>query len=278
MNSKKRKYKNELECTFLKKKKYNSIEISDIIKVQTFMRRKLSYNRFVNIWDKNNQITDNKKFSNETTLIGTTLPNIKKKYRYVLCENNTNYFFDIRELYNHLKTNTKNPYTNNIIKIRYQKQINRICTKLVQAGNKLNYSNPIPKESVNSVLITEFINKLHKHDGYTTFDQLYKLEDVDLFVILSKLVVHFNSSYTLDIMYAYLKYHSSILLYFIKIVNEMFQLNPNKNDIISIQVCDLINLLTSENEYEADYDTVYYTRFVTYSPSNENTNSLSVEF
>jgi hypothetical protein len=248
-----------------------NIDIKIVIKLQSFFRKKLSYFKYIKLFDIFSQTIKNKEFSNDSTLIGTSFQNIKKKYRYILNDNNTYYFFDIRELYNNLKINKKNPYTNNIINIRYQNQIDRICNKLIQSGNKLNLKNPIPKESKNTVLITEFLTKLHKNDVYTTIDQLNKLQDIDLFTIISKLILHFNCSETINTIYNnFLLSDINILLYFIKTVNNIFNLNPDKNDIIAIKIADLINLLSSEIEYEESFDIIYYVNNFRYIEDNSS--------
>lgn len=227
------------------KKYYN------IIVIQSFIRKILSiqkYNMLIdNIYQK---VPKNIKYQNETTLLGETIKNINKLYVYNYKEKDNYFFFDIRELYKHIKNTTTNPYTNNQIPERYIKQIYRIFNKLKDDGIKIRISNRIPVISRANVYITDFIQKLNNYNIYTTVEQFNNLDLIDYLYIISTLIIYYESDYISSEIYTYFynSTHINCKLYTIDVIENIIYNNTNNTETIYMYVGDLIDTLTNEDE------------------------------
>ena len=138
---------------FFKKIKYIK-NYNYVILIQSFFRKIISINKYNILFDKQSQIINkNITYNNNNTLLGDNIDKIDKLYFYKYKENNNYYFFDIRELYKHIKNKPTNPYTNKLFTNKYIKQINRIYTNLKNNGIKIKISNRIPVIKVEQIYI-----------------------------------------------------------------------------------------------------------------------------
>ena len=168
------------------------------------------------------------------------------------------------ELFKFIQTNNKNPYTTNIIPSRYIFQINRLCNKLLSKNYSLIIKNPIPEESYKTTQITSFINKLHSHNLYTTFDQINNLTHLEIFYIIVKLAYQYqyNNIKLVDI-YNELNSTQDTVIFFISIINNFIIYNKNNIESLYIHISSLI-----DNIYEYGYNLDSLN--ITYIPSQVN--------
>ena len=237
MNIKKRKY-SEKDTIQRKRKIYTT----EIILIQSIYRKRLAYNKYIKLFDIYSCNVDNKNFSNNTTLIGTKLKNIKQIYIYTLLEKNSWYFFDLRELYKSLENNRKNPYTNNIIRSRYVIQIYRLCNKLLSHNQSLIINNPIPEESYKTIQMTIFINKFHSYHLYTTIEQLIYLTKLEMYYIITRLLYIYEYTFNIrDVIRELNDESTDIVLYFISVINNFIEHNPQNMNSIYTFIASLMD-------------------------------------
>lgn len=245
MNKRKNEY--YLKNIENKKIKYNR-KYYYIIKIQLFIRKILSINKYNNLFDKKAQkLIQNAKYVNNTTLLGEDIKNINIIYFYTYKENNNYYFFDIRELVKHLKNKKTNPYTNNMIDFKYIKQIYRIFYKLKKQGIKTKISNKIPMKSRNTIYITYFIQKLNDNNLYTTVEQFNYLDMFDCFFIITNLLMYNNCDYSIYEIQDYFNNNTKLncKLYMIDIIDNILECNINNSDIIYLTIGNLIDSITT---------------------------------
>jgi len=252
---------------------YTKEEISSVIIIQSFFRQKCIYFNYIEEWDIFTQLYEKKTFVNDSTFLGNKFNSIKKKYRYALLENSKWYAFDIRELYKYLQTDSKNPYTNQIIPYYKLKQIFRICRNLIQNGSSLIIKNPIPKASKDTVWFSKFIDKLNTYETYISLTQLKKLHSSQMFIILSRLLIQYNCIYAIKELYDFFQDNSTNagLKYMINVIYDIYECNPEFEETISYTISDMINGFEKSNdEYRTaeclDWD-VSFVSFMRMEPS-----------
>jgi len=153
------------------KKLITFIKLYSSIKIQTAFR---AYRAKIKLLDKECQtfsITD--KFINDITFIGKKLDEIKKDYFY----KHSNYFFDIRELVEHIKQSFKHPYTNIIFTKFRIVQILRIHYNLV--NNFSNYKS-LDEENSENLSYQNIISSL-KTDLFLKIDSLIGVSNINIF-------------------------------------------------------------------------------------------------
>lgn len=245
MNKRKNSFSEKIS---LKKIKYIK-NYNYIILIQSFFRKIISINKYNILFDKQSQlINKNITYNNNNTLLGDNIDKIDKLFFYKYKENNNYYFFDIRELYKHIKNKPTNPYTNKLFANRYIKQIIRIYTNLKNNGIKIKISNRIPVISRSNIYITNFIQKLNNYNIYTTIEQFNNLDLIDYLYIISTLIIYYESDYISSEIYNYF-YNSSHLnckLYTIDVIENIIYNNTNNTETIYMYIGNLIDSLTEE--------------------------------
>ena len=266
INKRKRTIDNDYDTEHAKKIKcnYSNEQLKSIQIIQSFFRMIIYYKRFIILQDNYSQCINNKKVENDTTFIGNDVSQIKRRYRYILKDNNHWYFFDIRELIKHLRNSNTNPYTNNIISGAKLKQISRICRSLRHNGYRLTIKNPLPPISQNTVKITNFFQKLQRYEIYTNIEQYINLHPSDLFILISKILVNYKSDYRIVEIYNYLKNNPVEFgrLYTIDVINNIFHRNRRLSEHISILTSDTIDQLSSYSEYSLYTPTDWNVEFI----------------
>ena len=225
-------------------KNYNNIII-----IQSFIRKILSIQKYNILIDNISQkVNENFKYQNDTSLLGDKIKNINKLYFYNYKEKDNYFFFDIRELYKHIKNTKTNPYTNKIIPERYIKQIYRIYNKLKDTGIKIKISNRIPLISRANIYITNFIQKLNNYNIYTTVEQFNNLDLIDYLYIISTLIIYYESDYISSEIYTYFynSTHINCKLHTIDVIENIIYNNTNNTETIYLYIGNLIESLTNE--------------------------------
>lgn len=220
-----------------------------IILIQSYFRKIISINKYNNIFDKQSQLFEkNIIYNNNNTLLGDDIDKINLIYFYKYKENNKYYFFDIRELYQHIKIKSTNPYTNKIFANKYIKQIIRIYMKLKNNGEKIKISNKIPLISRSNIYITNFIQKLNNYNIYTTIEQFNNLDLIDYLYIISTLIIYYKSDYVSSEIYNYFynTTHLNCKLYTIDVIENIIYNNNNNTETIYMYIGNLIDSLTEE--------------------------------
>ena len=201
-----------------KLKLINFAKLYSAIKIQTFFR---SYLKKIVLLDKiNTTQKSNEEFLNDTTFIGKSLDNLDKLYFY----KHSKYFFDIRELYEHLRISDKHPYTNIKFSKFILRQINRIYCKIIKNPNYIDIENEdttiLSNKNLISGLKTDIFLKidesigtsnLNSFNNYDEYDLLYYIENIMNYSLINQL---FNSEILLNRIYhLYDKFKSEMRYY-----------------------------------------------------------------
>lgn len=214
--------------TILKKNKkkqklklINFAKLYSAIKIQRFFK---SYLKKIVLLDKINTTQKfNEEFLNDTTFIGKPLDKLDKLYFY----KHSNHFFDIRELYEHLRLSDKHPYTNIKFSKFVLRQINRIYYKIIKNPNYIDIGNEdttiLSNKNLISGLKTDIFLKidesigasnLNSFNNYDEYDLLYYIENIMNYSLINQL---FNSEILLHrIYYLYDKFKSEMRYYRIR--------------------------------------------------------------
>jgi hypothetical protein len=163
-----------------KKSLVKFIKLYSVIKIQTAFRK---YQLKIQLSVKETQsFTNTDRFLNDTTFVGKKLNEIKEEYFY----KHSNYFFDIRELVQHLSYSSKHPYTNTLFNRFTKNQILRIHYNLI--NNHLNYKSLDEENSENlsykniiSSLKTDIFLKLDSKIGVSNITIFNNYDEVDLY-------------------------------------------------------------------------------------------------
>ncbi len=216
-------------------------------------------------------------YQNNYTLLGDEIKNVPKFYFYKYCESDSQYYaFDIRSLNEILKINNKNPYTLNDFPNSIVLQIKRIIKKLID--NKFDVIVPsiIPKESIVTSTLASTYNKMKFLNIYPDIDKLlkfnitflfYYLQDMMTSPLLDKFIDKTIYHKVIDIYNIYSrtrlskstekKYQDQILLYILKIINNILDITDDYQHIRALAINEIIH-----NNYEIFGDN---------SSSNNNT-------
>ncbi|SVA18735.1 uncharacterized protein METZ01_LOCUS71589 [marine metagenome] len=216
-------------------------------------------------------------YQNNYTLLGDEIKNVPKFYFYKYCESDSQYYaFDIRSLNEILKIGNKNPYTLNDFPNSIVLQIKRIIKKLID--NKFDVIVPsiIPKESIVTSTLASTYNKMKFLNIYPDIDKLlkfnitflfYYLQDMMTSPLLDKFIDKTIYHKVIDIYNIYSrtrlskstekKYQDQILLYILKIINNILDITDDYQHIRALAINEIIH-----NNYEIFGDN---------SSSNNNT-------
>jgi hypothetical protein len=256
-----------------KKKLKIFIRLYSAIKIQNAFRK---YQIKIRLSDIEHRVLkEPDKFSNDTTFIGKKLSEIEKVYFYI----HSNYFFDIRELVQHIRHSLKHPYTNVIFNKFTINQILRINHTLM--NNYENYktldednNNNLSNKNIISSLKTDIFLKIDSRIGVSNVNTFNNYDELDLYFFVENIMTfsliknlfnvneilhqthyfynkfenersHYNQTHSdyLDNFYKYrfrFKYH--ILNILLKIVNF------NDNNLTTR--CHIINETISRHIYE----------------------------
>ena len=216
-------------------------------------------------------------YQNNYTLLGDEIKNVPKFYFYKYSESVSQYYaFDIRSLNEILKISNKNPYTLNDFPNEIILQIKRIIKKLID--NKIDVIIPsiIPTESVVTSTLASTYNKMKFLNIYPDIDKLlkfnitflfYYLQDMMTSPLLDKFIDKTIYHKVIDIYNIYSrtrlskseekKYKDQILLYILKIINNILDITDDYQHIRALAINEIIH-----NNYEAFGDE---------PPANNNT-------
>ena len=216
-------------------------------------------------------------YQNNYTLLGDEIKNVPKFYFYKYCESYSQYYaFDIRSLNEILKISNKNPYTLNNFPNSIILQIKRIIKKLID--NKVDVIIPsiIPSQSVVTSTLASTHNKMKFLNIYPDIDKLlkfnitflfYYLQDMMTSPLLDKFIDKTIYHKVIDIYNIYSrtrlsistekKYKDQILLYILKIIDNILDITDDYQHIRALAMNEIIH-----NNYEAFGDD---------SPPNNNT-------
>lgn len=261
------------------------IKLYSAIKIQTAFRQ---YQAKIRLSDKERQtFSDIDEFLNDMTFVGKKVNEIKKEYFY----KHSNYFFDIRELIQHLNYSSKHPYTNTLFNKFTKTQIFRIHYNLI--NNSINYESLDEENSENlsytniiSSLKTDIFLKLDSIIGvsniniFNNFDELdlyYYVENLMSYSLIRNIIVvddildktnylynkflrekyfyenirHINY---LNVFYKHrFRYHYSILNFLLQIINHNDNNQATRYYIINEQISrNIFNLSNDEEGYDGE--------------------------
>ena len=204
-------------------------------------------------------------YQNNYTLLGDEIKNVPKFYFYKYCESDSQYYaFDIRSLNEILKISNKNPYTLNDFPNEIILQIKRIIKKLID--NKIDVIIPsiIPSESVVTSTLASTYNKMKFLNIYPDIDKLlkfnitflfYYLQDMMTSPLLDKFIDKTIYHKIMDIYNIYSrtrlstsaekKYKDQILLYILKIIDNILDITDDYQHIRALAINEIIH-----NNYE----------------------------
>ena len=205
-------------------------------------------------------------YQNNYTLLGDEIKNVPKFYFYKYCESDSQYYaFDIRSLNEILKIGNKNPYTLNDFPNSIVLQIKRIIKKLID--NKFDVIVPsiIPKESIVTSTLASTYNKMKFLNIYPDIDKLlkfnitflfYYLQDMMTSPLLDKFIDKTIYHKVIDIYNIYSRtrlrrtqeknYKDKIILYILKIINDILDIKDDFQHIRALAINEIIH-----NNYEA---------------------------
>jgi hypothetical protein len=166
----------------------NFVRLYSAIKIQSAFRKYQITFRKSDI--KHTVVKETDKVLNDTTFIGNKLTEIEKVYFYT----HSNYFFDIRELIQHLRHSSKHPYTNIVFSKFTINQIFRINRALI--NNYINYktldeennSNLSDKNIISSLKTNVFI-KMDSCIGVSNVNVFNNYNEFDLYCFVEKIMI-----------------------------------------------------------------------------------------
>ena len=171
-----------------KKQIKNFVRLYSAIKIQNAFRKYQVILRSSDI--KHTTLKETDKLLNDTTFIGQTPAEIEKVYFYT----HSNYFFDIRELIQHLRYSSKHPYTNVVFSKFTINQILRINYLLIK--NYVNYktldednSRDLSNKNIISSLKTDVFLKMDSSIGVSNVNTFNNYNEFDLLCFIEKLMI-----------------------------------------------------------------------------------------
>ena len=253
-----------------KQKLINFVKLYSAIKIQRYFRKYQIKMRLSDI--ERRIINPNEKFINDSTFIGKTLYNLDKIYFY----KHSGYFFDVRELKQHILNSNKHPYTNILFNKFSINQILRIDYNLLNNYNKYKY---LDEEDLNILSNKHFltglktdiflkidknigISNLNRFNNYNELDLLWYIENILKYSLINELINSESTLLRLDFLYSkfryeeeyykridtsYLdkfykyrfKYHHYILNLLLKIVNHKDNSLVTRCHILNENICNL---------------------------------------
>lgn len=154
-------------------------------------------------------------YRNSTTLIGTKLDDVDKRYFY----KNKRYFFDIREL----ETLDRHPYTNEQFSESDKRQIRRILYYLKTTYyqyREINDEEEISIDNKISGLRTSVINIIERYGSYVSMNVLKNYLSTDLFLYIKRIFSYTIMSNTLGEEYTNINFRIYIhYVRYIKAIN-----------------------------------------------------------
>tara|TARA_B100001123_G_C15319858_1_gene1027514 strand:+ start:2056 stop:2832 length:777 start_codon:yes stop_codon:yes gene_type:complete len=126
-------------------------------------------------------------YINNTTFIGTELNNLNKLYFYRY----KNHFFDIRELYKHIRNSDKNPYDNIKFSKFILRQIKRIYLRIQNNIGYLSlnddYNEELSFDNIISSMKTNLFNTIDHNIGNSNFSKFNNLTHSELYDLMETL-------------------------------------------------------------------------------------------